>query len=261
MLTVARLFAEIGITCATTALGGTECDYKEAINGSAVTVLPLPYQKGGILNAPMSNDEIYIGDVFAAGNGKTLFVGGGAPPDSVPFADYSNREELLIKNAVLTAEGAIDIALRESDTSLFGASVTVIGYGRIGSRLALLLNAFGARVTVAARRSESRALAEALGCIAVGFDCISDALANADCIFNTVPYPTLSKEILSSIGDGVPLIELASEPGGIRKGEESYCKGKLINAPGLPGKIAPEAAGRIIFEAVTAIMRERGLLI
>ncbi len=258
MLTVARLFCESGVNCQTAALGDKSTDFKEAINGSAVTVLPLPCQKGGKLNAPMSNEEIYIEDVFSAGKKKTFFIGGGIPPAQDSAADYSLREDFLLKNAVLTAEGAIELALHQTDVAFFGAKITVIGYGRIGSRLSVLLNAFGAQVTVVARRYESRTLAEMSNCRAVGFEHIESALQNADAVFNTVPFAVLGRKELALIGENVPLIDLASAPGGIRQEEKSHCKAKIIPALALPGKVAPETAGRIIFETAVAIMRERG---
>lgn len=260
MLKVARLFRESGINSAICALGDSDSDFKEIISRCAVVVLPLPCQKGGKLYAPMSNEEINIEDVFSAGNNETLFIGGFIPQTQSQTADYSLREDFLIKNAILTAEGAIEIALRENDFALFGTNVTIIGYGRIGSRLSSLLTSFGANVTVVARRNESRTLANIANCNAVGFNQIESALKTAKIIFNTVPYAFLGKKELDFIGEKVNFIELASAPGGIKEDAKIGCKAKIIQASGLPGKTAPETAGEIIFETVRAIMQERGLL-
>ena len=106
MSTVARLFRKSGFDCITAATGNQANNVFEAIKDSAVTVLPLPCQKGGKLNAPTSNEEIYVDDIFAAGSGKTLFIGGMLPSDLPQSEDISLREDFLLKNAVLTAEGA-----------------------------------------------------------------------------------------------------------------------------------------------------------
>lgn len=259
MSTVARLFCESGYDCESAATEGRSNDVFEVIRDSAVTVLPLPCQKDGKLNAPTSNEEIYVGDIFTAGMGKTLFVGGMLPPDLPQSEDISLREDFLLKNAVLTAEGAIEIALRERDFSLFGARVAVFGYGRIGARLASLLTAFGAKVTVVARRSESRLLAEISNHLAVGYTESGDVLENSDIVFNTVPFRIFGKDELSKMSKNSLYIELASPPFGFCEEDKDSCAAKIIVASGLPGKTAFESAGRIIFETVLSILRERGL--
>ena len=261
MSAVARLFCESVYDCETAATASRSNDVFEVIKDSAVTVLPLPCQKGGKLNAPTSNKEIYVGDIFTAGSGKTLFVGGMLPPDLPQSEDISLREDFLLKNAVLTAEGAIEIALRESDFSLFGARIAIFGYGRIGARLASLLNAFGAEVTVVARRSESRALAEISRLSAVGFEKAAEVLRSSDVIFNTVPKRIFGKAELSSFRQDSLYIELASPPYGIAEEDMALCNAKTVLASGLPGKTAFESAGRIIFDTVLAVMRERGLAV
>lgn len=261
MSTVARLFCESGFDCIRAAAGSESTDVFEAIRNSAVTVLPLPCQKGGRLYAPTSNEEIYVDDIFAAGSGKTFFVGGMLPADLPQSADYSKREDFLLKNAVLTAEGAIETALRETDFSLFGARAAVFGYGRIGARLASLLKAFGATVTVAARRSESRLLAELANHRAVGFTRLSNVLENSDIIFNTVPFRIFGKDELSKMSKNSLYIELASAPYGFCEEDKENCAARILVASGLPGKTAFETAGKIIFDTVVAIMRERGLAV
>lgn len=261
MSAVARSFREMGIECTIAATENEEADVLKAVRDSAVTVLPLPCQKGGILNAPTSNEKIYVDDIFAAGARKTFFVGGTLPRDLPNSADYSLREDFLLKNAVLTAEGAIEIALRESDISLFGASAVIFGYGRIGARLASLLNAFGARVTVVARRSESRTLAEISGHNAVGFESTETVLKDADVVFNTVPFQFLGKAELTCLKSSSLVIDLASAPYGISEEDKRFCDVKIITASGLPGKTAFESAGRIVFETVLAILRERGMAV
>ena len=261
MSCVARTFEGLGYDCITAACENAKESVFDAIKASAVTVLPLPYQKGGILNAPTSNEKIYVESIFAAGGEKTIFIGGMLPPDLPRSEDYAKREDFLIKNAVLTAEGAIEIALRESDRSLFGASVTVFGFGRIGARIASLSSSFGAKVTVAARRPESRALAEVQGFCAVDIEKAKGLLSGADVIFNTVPSHILGRVELEALKASAVLIDVASEPFGMSEEDKAFCNARIITAPGRPGKTAFESAGKIIFETVIEIMRERGLAI
>ena len=58
-------------------------------------------------------------------------------------ADYYKNEELLIENAIPTAEGALAIAMEELPITIFGSKVLVTGYGRVAKTAAK--NLFGSR--------------------------------------------------------------------------------------------------------------------
>ncbi len=230
-----------------------------AIKNADAVLLPLPCEKDGYLNTPFSDVKIPMNDIFAYGNKSTLFFGGRMPKTNENRIDYSNREDFQLFNAVPTAEGAIGIAIRESQKTLKDSKAVIMGYGRIGSYLAELLKSFGTDIQIVARSPKSRAQAIIRGHKAVGFEAIEAPLSQADIIFNTVPCKIFGPTELSAIKKNCPLIDLASLPG---CAEEKDCieNGiKLIRALGLPGKIAPETAGRIIYETVRDILSERGM--
>lgn len=259
MLTVARLLEASGNECIKIALGGQNFETDNALKDTAAVVLPLPCEKGGILNAPMSNEAVNIGDIFAAGGADTLFIGGKLPARGENFIDYSTRDDFRLYNAVPTAEGAIAIAMQELKTTLNGANALVLGYGRIGNYLSQALKGLNALVTVAARRPESRALAEISGITAISFDELASALPKADIVFNTVPHTVLGINELTLLKKETAVIDLASANGGTDKASAAECGIKIIHALALPGKVAPESAGRIIYETVVTVLRERGL--
>lgn len=66
--------------------------------------------------------------------------------------DYARDEAFAVRNAVPTAEGAIAMALSQLPVTLHGLEVLILGAGRISRALYPRLLAFGAKVTVAARR-------------------------------------------------------------------------------------------------------------
>ena len=262
MLTVLRLLREAGHNCTELALsneddGGIAPKIKE----SDAVILPLPCEKGGKLNSPMWHRQTDIGDIFSAGTENTLFIGGAMPCTGDNFIDYSLREDFLLQNAHLTAEGALALALNNTDISLRGAKTIIMGYGRIGQFLAQMLKALNSRVTIVARREESRVLAKTQGMDAVGFRHLAEKLNSAEVVFNTIPFPVIGEAELSAASANALFIELASLPGGIDAFAAEHQGKKLIKAPGLPGKTAPETAGRIIFETVCRILEERGFAI
>jgi dipicolinate synthase subunit A len=139
------------------------------VDGSkaSAVVLPFPCLKNGRLNAPALQNPPTVAEMIGETgiDPASAFVLGG-PMADCPFARYtdlSQSEELKTRNAVTTAEGALDALIRNTDTAIFGLPVLVIGYGAIGKRLSHVLQALGARVTVAARWREHRVCGEYAG--------------------------------------------------------------------------------------------------
>ncbi len=256
MKIAADMFYEAGYICETAFLGESERKVRE--DASAV-ILPTPYEKNGFLNAPLSEAKIPIGDILSSIPKNALILGGGLDENIKNAVDISKREDFQRKNAIPTAEAAVLIAMQRSSKTLFGSDAAVIGYGRIGSCLAKLLVAFGATVSVVARREESRVSAENSGARAFGFEDLNSVLESADIIFNTVPIPIIDEGYVSGIKNDASFIDLASLPGGVTKSAESLLGARFERALALPGKYFPETAGRIIFETVSEILREKGV--
>lgn len=157
-------------------------------------------------------------------------------------------EELAVLNAIPTAEGALAFAINNSPLTLSGSSVLVAGFGRCAKPLARLLKAFGARVTVAARKRKDLALARTLGYRTVEF---TDLQANSDkydFIFNTVPAPVINVKVLQNTHENSLIIDLASSPGGTDFTAAKKLGLKAFLLPGIPGKTAPVTAGKILAE-------------
>jgi len=230
-----------------------------ALKDADAVLLPLPCEKEGFLNAPFSDKKIKLSEIFEKSERKALLLGGKVPKGYDNIIDYSVREDFQLFNAVPTAEGAIGIAMKESKKTLNESKAVIVGYGRIGSCLAELLKAFGTEIWVIARSPKSRAQAIIRGHKAVGFENYEAPLSHADMVFNTVPCKVFGKKDLSAMKKCCPLIDLASLPGGAEEAECQEQEIKLIRALGLPGKIAPETAGRIIFETARDVLSERGL--
>ena len=177
--------------------------------------------------------------------------------DKAGVYDYTKSENFAIKNAYLTAEAAISIAIENSDFSLINTPVLICGYGRIGKALHSYLKAFTNNITVCARNDSQRTLVKALGAKAIDFGKLS---CEKYCyIFNTVPHPIFNEKELKTISKNVLLIDLASFPGGVDRHFADYFNINLITARGLPGNFSPVSAGIIVAHTIDEIIKEEGL--
>lgn len=193
---------------------------------------------GGVLEnilADLSDDVIIVG-----GNLQHPALAGYRCVDLLRDGQY------VAANAALTADCAIRVAGNHLPEAFEGCSVLVVGWGRIGKCLAAKLKALGAEVTVAARKAEDRNLLRSLG---YGAENTLRLSKEYNLIFNTAPAPVLTE---SELLKGAIKIELASTAG--LQGSD------VVIARGLPGKMVPEASGRLIAGRITDILQEKGAL-
>ena len=237
--------------------GLVHCPAQDAVSNADAVILPVRPADGEMLNAPLSDEKMPLTALGQLIGEKPVFCGFS---DSVkPYLrgclyDYAAREEFSIRNAVLTAEGAIGLLIGASSDSLFAAEILVIGYGRIGRVLSRYLRELGADVTVAARREESRAWARADGCAACGMTL--SGLGTFRMIVNTAPALIITADRIAALRRDAVILDLASAPGGVDR-EAALQRGiRCIYAPGLPGRTAPAAAGRIIKDTISHIIKE-----
>ena len=248
---------------------------EKAAMGNDVVLLPLPVTRDNTtLNtvSPDNNKTVLLKDILKAVTFKPdTLVFGGMIPDKiketahlfgVETVDYYAVDSLQKKNALPSAEGALMVAMQNTDKNIEGMRVLIGGYGRIGKILAEKLKALGAEVTVGARRDEVLCEIAMSGYNAVNtkdVKMLSREFHSCDVVFNTIPGVVFSKQIIEN-GKGKPLyIEIASSPGGIDLCAARESGIRIIFAHSLPGKYAPVSAGEYIFETVCELLKERGM--
>jgi dipicolinate synthase subunit A len=126
----------------------------------------------------------------------------------------------------------------------------VIGFGRTGKALALLLKGLHSHVTVVVRDEVDLARVWVAGYRPVLMHNLRDAIRSADLIFNTAPAMVMPRSVLERAQPDAVLIDLASTPGGTDFATASELGISARLAPGLPGIVAPVTAGRIIADMV-----------
>ncbi len=247
--------------------------FSTAVTGADALVLPLPATRDGLTvwcpSEPTQAPALAeIAEQMRRTPGLRLF-GGRLPVgfaetlrvDPSRVTDYYEDEALTLRNAYLTAEGALATAMAVTDGCVRGSTVAVIGYGRIGKLLTRLLLAMGAEVTVCARRQDVLLWAQTDGAhpLRIGDPTRPGGGMFPLCyghsvIFNTVPARILELDLLLRMERGTHLIDLASAPfvtsdEAIREATEANDL-HYVRAPSLPGTYAPRDAGAAIADSI-----------
>lgn len=223
------------------------------IRSSQVIVLPVPTTKDGVnVFAPLTKRSIPLKFVEENTDREQLILCCNYNFGNKNCVDYGSFDSYALLNAVPTAEGAIKIAIENTDYTLWKAKVLVIGYGRVGKILANRLKAFGSDVTVSARKPSDFGLAEALGFRYINTEHLNVKPLKFDIIFNTVDVKVIDDSSLKQCTNTL-LIDLSSY-GGFSLEEAVRLGIKAIKAPGLPGIIAPKTAAEILSNTVTHII-------
>ena len=231
---------------------------KEVIQKNNLIIGPTPFSKDGInIYAPYSENKININAILQRCNKKQLIAGSIkenvqeiANENNIQVTDLIKSDKLAILNSISTAEGAIEVVMRETDFIIHGSNILILGFGRIGKVLAKKLQGLSANVTCAARKKEDLAWIKAYGYNSININEMGKELEQFDIIFNTVPHLILTKEKIECLNKKCVLIELASRPGGIDRKETENYKIKVIEALALPGKVAPTTTAQFMKEAI-----------
>lgn len=228
---------------------------EEATSFCKNIVCPVPFSrnKKEILSSRFRQDMTIENLLSCINKGHKLF--GGSIPEyvieecesrSIQCFDFMKMEEVAVKNAVATAEGAIAEAVIKSPVNLHRRPCIVLGFGRCAKVLASKLKGMGACVSVAARSTSQLAVAEASGYAPVKLDKLLSNIGKYDFIFNTIPSMILDSNALELVKKGALIIDIASKPGGTDFEKAGELGIDAYLCLGLPGKYAPKASAEIL---------------
>lgn len=262
MALLAQLLQEDGFAVLTWGLDSASDSPLDQALGAERIILPTPPARGDVLNC-RAEEAPALDALFARLSAAQRLYAGGVKPAlrelaarrGLTLTDYLAHEETAVRNTVPTAEGALVLAMAETDFTLCGTPCLVLGFGRIGKLLAHRLRGLGAEVAVSARRMDDLAWIDAFGYRALHTNRLAGALGSFRVVFNTVPHTVLDAELLGELPRDCVLIELASGPGFDRAAAEELGL-RCISGGGLPGKAAPESAARIIRAALIKLWEE-----
>lgn len=236
----------------------------DAVRGAKVVILPvtgtdaagnlrttsIPITIDPELVSAISPDAaVFIGSLKPVA--RALFEGTG-----LKVVEYAEDDELAILNSIPSAEGAIQIAMEETPFTIHGSTCLVLGFGRCGMTIARMVHGIGAKTIVAARKPKDLARVFEMGFRPVEFSKVASVLGESDIIFNTVPLMVLPRELLLKTNPEAVIVDIASPPGGVDFAAAKDLGIKAVLAPGLPGKVAPRTAGKILAGVMLRLIDE-----
>lgn len=245
--------------------GSLAVDLAEELSRAHVIITPLNgIEADGAIYTPYFDGQVNVRDLIVLRKLKagTLFLAGYIHRDvkqllkqnNIVVLETSGLDEISILNAVPTGEGAIQVAMQETAITIHNSQCFVLGYGRCGRILAEMLKGLNANVTVVARRKEMLAWVKASGMNSLLLDHLGEQIFKAEIIFNTIPSIIIDGKMLCHVKKDVLIIDLASYPGGIDFDAARRIGIHTLVLPGLPGKVAPKTAGRILCQVYPSLI-------
>ena len=218
-----------------------------------ISSIPLTID-GKTVYAPYSEKELLLDNL------KNKKIIAGKIPKGIKGNDILDDEITTIKNVIPTTEGAIAKAIEETNITLNGSNVLILGYGRIGKMLCDRLKGFNANIYCLARKEESRTWIEANGYNSISMKELDKNLCKMKIIFNTIPNIILDKSKLILLKNDVLIIDLASGKGGVDFETAEKMNIKAIHYLGIPGKIAPKTVAEYIKRYVYSIVEKEDIV-
>lgn len=177
----------------------------------------------------------------------------------IRFFSYFDDEAFVMKNAYLTAEGALAFIIQNTYVTIKQMPVLVLGYGRLGKSVAKILKDNYANVSVATDDNEEYATASIYADRVFSLSEYQKNLSEYQAIVNTIPQQILKGEILKLLNKDCFVLDLASIPGGVNFQEADRLNVKYMHALGVPGKTSPKTAGLYLTESILRRLKNNKL--
>lgn len=224
----------------------------EALRGARYALFPIPgLAEDGSLFAPAAPTPVVPTAELLQGMepGGHIILGtadeglrAAAATAGVGVHEYEDDLELMLERGPAIVEGALAAAIANTQVTIHGSRVCVVGHGTIGSLLARTLVLLGACVTVAARNPAQRAAARAAGADAGPLDGLPELAPGLAMVFSTVPAAVVGRTVLERLPRGSLVMDLAAPPGGVDLDAARELGHAAIWARGL-GRRAPVTVG------------------
>ncbi len=174
----------------------------------------------------------------------------------VEIVAYGEDDALSILHAVPTAEGALRVAIENTEDTILGMKVLCLGLGRVGISVAQAFEGLKARVTLAARNPAQLARAWAMNADPLELADLGERIGEFPLIVSSASGRVLGEKLLVRTRTDAVIIDLCSPPGSVDFDAAKALGRKVIWARAQAGS-APRRAGHDEWHVLMRIVRER----
>jgi len=242
-----------------------ETHVDDTVRGARAIVCPIPGMgQDESIYAPSWPEKLYLplNTLRLACPGALLITGTASArlrqdcaDAGIALREYEQDEELMILRSPAIAEGAVALAVENTDITIHGADIAVLGFGRMCMAVARLLLAMRAHVAVFARNPVQLARAKEMGAVPLHLSALDERLGDYAIIFNTIPVRIMDRDKVLRTDPDVLLMDLAAPPGGIDLEAARAAGRKTVWARGL-GAYAPKTVGSTQWVGISRFLRE-----
>lgn len=239
-----------------------EDSLRKALQGAVSVAAPVPFLRDGKMTGNGQVPDMDVKTLLSGMSRGSVLFGGNIPGDArerfraagIRAYDMMEDEQVAMRNTVATAEGAIAEAVSRSTCNLSGSRCMILGYGRCGSTLALLLRGFACRLSIVETDPARAAAASILAERVLSPMELEENIGDETFIFNTVPEMILNGEVLRCVKKTAWIFDLASAPGGADRQAAEALDLNLTALPGLPGRFSPETSAEILADYICSVL-------
>lgn len=224
--------------------------------------------ENNFINCQFNHNHIQLHpDILMPVKDKALIFSGINTPNLNNMLKLANKEctflmndiNVVQENAIPTVEGIIADIISNTEITINKAHILVLGYGNIGRVLVDYLNMLGSNTSVGIIEPTDKELLDYKNIhnfYTTDHNTLIKEINNKDIIINTVPQSIITNDDIHYINHNTYILDISSHPHGINKQllDEQHIKNKLYL--GIPGKIAPKTAGKILVKKINHIMEE-----
>ena len=166
---------------------------------------------------------------------------------NITYKNLMQDETFTIKNANLTCEGVLALIITGSNKSIYENNVLILGGGRIGKGMAIMLGKLGVKCSmVSFNKVKFPEYYLYSNKNYFGYSFAGD-LSKFDVIVNTIPAEIIKEDVINKIAPDTLFIETASTP---CLNPENATHFNYVKAPGLPKKYSAKTAGKLMYENI-----------